>query len=337
MNHSFLLEEVLQGSSSCIFVVNELGNYLWFNNNYSSFVLSRYSQSPEIGSKMLRVFNEIQNQKIDKAILKSFSRISTSFTQSQVKTDPNSTSLEFHFYPIQNEDAKTAVVCKIEDVTERIKYERQKYINLRVLFEKRLNGFSKIIPDFILISDNEGNRKFANKSYCDFFQLSEQEVIEQNYYSLIPIAEREAYYSKISQISIDKPSITHVHQLLSPNGEQRWTLWNETATFDHNGNFIELLSIGRNVDKMIRAKQIREEYIQVLEQTIFKASHEVRQPISNILGLAQILEKDNYDDNELEDIVDFFRESANKLDIFTKELTEFIHNSIERNTSPQEH
>jgi hypothetical protein len=55
-------------------------------------------------------------------------------------------------------------------------------------------------------------------------------------------------------------------------------------------------------------------------------SHGVRQPVANILGLAQLFEKSIGSPNELMQLVDYMKQSALALDVFTKKLTVFMCN-----------
>ena len=58
---------------------------------------------------------------------------------------------------------------------------------------------------------------------------------------------------------------------------------------------------------------------------IFMISHKVRQPIAQILGIANLLEESiDYSDDELKKIVGYLKPSAVNLDDFTKEFTAFM-------------
>lgn len=86
---------------------------------------------------------------------------------------------------------------------------------------------------------------------------------------------------------------------------------------------IFILSIDVTARK--KAEQERKKFILGLEEMIFMTSHKVRQPVSNILGLSDLLEDDSLSQLDLKEICDFMKESAITLDEFTKELTHFIY------------
>lgn len=62
-------------------------------------------------------------------------------------------------------------------------------------------------------------------------------------------------------------------------------------------------------------------------------SHKIRQPVSNIVGLANQLEyKSDMSDDALQ-IMKYMKDSAVKLDVFTHELNDFIIKSYNKSDS----
>lgn len=80
-----------------------------------------------------------------------------------------------------------------------------------------------------------------------------------------------------------------------------------------------------------KAEEYQKEYINGLEEMMFITSHKVRQPIANILGLSYLLNTQSVNSpDELQEYLDYIKESALNLDTFTKELTQFIFNLGEK-------
>lgn len=72
------------------------------------------------------------------------------------------------------------------------------------------------------------------------------------------------------------------------------------------------------------AEESKESYIRGLEQLMFLTSHRVRQPVANIMGIANVLRTTESSPEEIKKIVGYMQHSAVSLDEFTKELTEYI-------------
>lgn len=69
----------------------------------------------------------------------------------------------------------------------------------------------------------------------------------------------------------------------------------------------------------------RRVYINELEKMLFITSHKVRQPITNILGLANQLDSPPNSPEEIIKIIGYMKQSALSLENFTSELTTFIY------------
>jgi len=81
-----------------------------------------------------------------------------------------------------------------------------------------------------------------------------------------------------------------------------------------------------DVSERKKAKEQRLKFIQGLEEMLYMTSIKVGQPVSNILGLSDLLADETLDQVELKEICDFMKESAMQLDEFTTELSTFILN-----------
>jgi signal transduction histidine kinase len=73
-----------------------------------------------------------------------------------------------------------------------------------------------------------------------------------------------------------------------------------------------------------KAEEYLKEHIVSLEEMMFMTSHKVRQPVANILGLANILGQLVNSHDELITSVNCIKESAEALDSFIKEFTNYI-------------
>lgn len=86
----------------------------------------------------------------------------------------------------------------------------------------------------------------------------------------------------------------------------------------------EELSILNN-EKNKRAKETQKEYILGLEEMIFITSHKVRQPITQIQSVSNLLDDSINSQEELKEIIYYIKESIQALDSFTRELTTRIY------------
>ena len=83
----------------------------------------------------------------------------------------------------------------------------------------------------------------------------------------------------------------------------------------------EYISANKELQK---AQEYQKEYIAGLEKMMFMTSHKVRQPITNILGLSELIDPNTNSPEELKEYLLYIKQSALSLDSFTKDLTAFI-------------
>jgi nitrogen-specific signal transduction histidine kinase len=71
-------------------------------------------------------------------------------------------------------------------------------------------------------------------------------------------------------------------------------------------------------------------YIKSLEKMLFMVSHKVRQPITQIAGLAAIIEDENNSVAELKQMITYISQSIRMLDSVSKDLSTFIYSVLEQ-------
>lgn len=119
--------------------------------------------------------------------------------------------------------------------------------------QERSEALFNAIPEMISLSSPDGKRSYVNRMFCDFFGKSAGELTERNYTFADETGIRE-YIAQLQSLSPSNPGITNLHHLENARGEKRWILWSETGVFDHEGNLVEILSLGKDVTGMKEAQ-----------------------------------------------------------------------------------
>jgi signal transduction histidine kinase len=81
---------------------------------------------------------------------------------------------------------------------------------------------------------------------------------------------------------------------------------------------------------LAKAEVIIQAHVDGLEEIMFMTSHKVRQPIANILGIANILDQFLKTPATIKKMVDYIKQSTLSLDGFTKELSLLVNNLKKR-------
>ena len=84
----------------------------------------------------------------------------------------------------------------------------------------------------------------------------------------------------------------------------------------------ELKQAQKEIEKAAKIQKI---YERGLREMMFIISHKIRQPIAKIMGLSLLLEDGIENSEDVQQIVVYMKESSKLLDVFTRELTAFVH------------
>ena len=119
-----------------------------------------------------------------------------------------------------------------------------------------------------------GTLTFVNKTYCNYFGKSKEELLGHNFFQFIPEEDRETVKRHFLSLTREEPMITYEHRVIAPDGTGRWQQWTDRALADEKGNVQEYQSIGIDITR----RRSMEEKLQESEartQALLDASPEV--------------------------------------------------------------
>ena len=218
------------------------------------------------------------------------------------------------------------------DITEKKEVQEKEKLATKKLTstEKRLGIILENQTDLIVISDKYGNRSYVNQSFCDFFGRNKEFYIGTNYRTLDADNVDQFYLQLFDSISYENPKITVTIVRENISGEKRWIRWTEIGFFNADKEITEILSIGHDVTDIKENEFQNANYIAQFEELAFKNSHQLRKPLSNILGIINLVDNESTlaEVNELLDIV---KNEVVDLDSYSQELSNFININSKNN------
>jgi PAS domain S-box-containing protein len=232
--------------------------------------------------------------------------------------------------------------CKMvmaTDITKQVHHEQQlrnAYLKEKELHEKLAANYQVLekaehenrltgqiidkINNMVLIVKEGGTILRVNQAFLDFTGYSREEVIGRNPAELLtgPATDRETLERLIQTIG-RKEVFTGELINYKKNGEPYWTSVNLTPIFDENGVF----QFGISVESVITEKKEKEQKIlaqhAALQRIAWSNSHELRRPVSSIIGLVSLL-RDIGDENEKVHCLDALEKCSKDLDAMIRSI-----------------
>ena len=227
-------------------------------------------------------------------------------------------------------------VGTLQDNTETKLYELQLEEN-----EKKYRQLVENIPDSLSKRDLNGKLFYCNKQYADIFGLSkiDLEIItnstENHEEILFPSFLSKEHKSIIKQKIIN---ITNGETSNEPiffdgivNGRMHWFEGNITPIYE-DGNLIGTQAIMRDITERISSNnQVVKQNLELkkinfeLDSFVYRTSHDLRSPLTTLLGLID-LSKDTNDLNEMLEYLDMMKIGIDRMDSTIRNIIEYSKN-----------
>ncbi len=134
--------------------------------------------------------------------------------------------------------------------------------------EARYRAVVEDLPMLVCRFRPDGTLTFVNETYARYFEQPRDQLLGQDFLTLLPPVERSRVRLHFLSLSPEKPVSTIEHQIILSNGEVRWQRWIDRAVFD-GGELVELQSIGEDITDYRRAsealRESEERYRQLFE------------------------------------------------------------------------
>jgi PAS domain S-box-containing protein len=191
-----------------------------------------------------------------------------------------------------------------------------------------LNAYKQIIDlnAICSVTDPEGRIIYVNDKFCEISQYSREELLGQDH----RIVNSDYHPSSVFKELWDTIKSGKVWRSdVRSKAKDGSFFWLDSTIFpihDENGVITEYFSLRTPINDRKRIEEEQKAYVKDLEKMLFMVSHEVRQPVSQILGTVSLLEDDNTLSKENSELMANLKISAANLDVFTKKLTSFMNN-----------
>lgn len=190
-----------------------------------------------------------------------------------------------------------------------------------------LNAYKEIIDlnAICSVTDPEGKIIYVNDKFCEISKFSREELLGQDHRIVNSNYHPSSLFKELWE-TIKSGKVWRADvKSRAKDGTFFWLDSTIVPIHDDKGLITEFFSLRIPIDDRKRIEEEQKEYVKNLEKMLFMVSHEVRQPVSQILGIVQILQEYGNLDAESSELISNLKISAVDLDVFTKKLSSFMH------------
>lgn len=239
-------------------------------------------------------------------------------------------------------DGSMCFIGSFIDISQRKKVEKEiKRLNqsLEKKVEKRTEELQKQkeftdeilnkIPTEIAVYDHNKNYLYVNPKGIESEEIRDWIIGKSDfdYCKLKGIDDTIANKRKESFEKVkENESVEWIDELITEDGDLKYML-RILHPLESSDKYI---LTGYDITDLKKAEQEKQQYINDLEQMMFMTSHKVRHPISQLIGISNLLEEE-LSKEEVTGIISYIKNSILSLETFTRELTMFIHESKNKN------
>ena len=180
---------------------------------------------------------------------------------------------------------------------------------------------------YIIIADMQGNYSYVNNYYAKCFEHMHGKLIGMPYHITMH-ADDTNICAEVAAKCFANPGQMFPATIRKHDGKGGYiiTQWEYKAMINEKNEREGIFCLGYNITKFVaEGLQLKEAETHIekksiiLDKITFDYSHQIRSPLSNILGLADILNHMEIDEN-VKNICEMIVESANSLDEIVKQV-----------------
>lgn len=205
--------------------------------------------------------------------------------------------------------------------------------------EGRFREMTNGLPQLVWVLNADGRQEFINRTYCDYFGVSREEMTGEGCQKLVHPDDKPAYIENLlTCLDNHRPFYAEVRVRRS-DGQWRWLeSWGQPQ-FDERGDFSGYFGVSIDITERKQAKEVLKEAKEAAEEAsraksefLANMSHEIRTPMTVFLAaLEHLLQIDGDPDRRIllemadnsarrlhalmDDILDFSRIEARRVEI----------------------
>lgn len=191
-----------------------------------------------------------------------------------------------------------------------------------------LSAYQQAVDNSMItsVTDIRGNILYVNKKFCQVSKYSPDELIGKSH-SIINSGYHPQQFFKNMWKTIGRGDVWHGE--IKNIAKDKTDYWVDSIIVpikNSTGKPTQYLSLRTLIsERKANEEKERKQNIRHMEEMLFKISHQMRQPVVQILGLSNLLNEDLDVPQDLKTIIAHLKSSAQSLDQYIRELSVFVN------------
>lgn len=253
-----------------------------------------------------------------------------SFSEIEYQETPTEKWFEISYYPIRKGNEIIGTACYSRNITESkkaaliLEHRNKELANYKFALDETL---------IVTITDQKGNIKYVNDNFCKISQYSCEELIGQHHIIISTGYHSKEYINNLMKTITDGKTWKGEINNKAKDGTIYWVDTTITPFLDEQGKpyqyVVAQFDITDRKNAELNLEQQNKELIKTnieLDQFVYSVSHDLRSPLTSILGLLSFIEEESKEDDTLQH-VEMIRNSINRQDKFIKNILSYSRNN----------
>lgn len=184
------------------------------------------------------------------------------------------------------------------------------------------------------LTNQKGTILFANDKFCEVSGYSKEDLIGANH-NIVNSGLHSKEFFKEMWRTVGKGNIWQGEiRNKKKNGDFYWVDTVIFPVYEHQQKQKQYFSIRTLINDKKEAEHKKLQRIDELQSLLFEVSHGLRQPVTQLMGMTELLSQTSESLNSIAQIVEYMKTSTAMLDNYTRELTQHLeHIAKKENTT----
>jgi PAS domain S-box-containing protein len=181
-------------------------------------------------------------------------------------------------YGIMNTAAEVTDLVVARQRVEQVAAELQES-------EQRFRIMADATPNMVWAVNPDSSIRYINQAFLDFVGVGQEQYLASGWNQYMHPDELEGAQATLTQAISTRSRYALEHRMLRHDGQYRWLLAQGAPSYYSNGELYGYVGSAIDITELKQANEQLRRTNQDLDNFVYAASHDLKQPVNNLVGL----------------------------------------------------